>query len=364
MAGIETESCLQNDNNGPPALSINIPKLSEVKAVTKVWEDVQLQVDILLLVVKDCDFLCCYCYLRNVFRSYIRGLPYVYFGEVGEGTGRKLKIALTMCAQGGGEVGGTVIVLPKAFEILRPKAVFCVGSCAALHRDKTKLGDVVISAKLTTYAPQKVTTNGVEKLGYSTPVSRDISHLITTAAFGWQPPLKDPEVREVKVHSSGEFLSGPEQVESPRRRDELVSLYPNALAIEMDGDGKFRCIILPSQKGSSLCSDILGPQLEQIKEERILYTVHRAERRYSYNRFKKVCLIVAINFMPHSHQGLNTFKSCLVKHSLNFFSFIKSCFQIFVDFRFSTNESEVKVYLNPMSKLMVQLSIFILLNLV
>ena len=243
MAGIETERCPQNDNNRPPALSIIIPKLSEVKVVTKSWKDVELPVDILLLVVKDCDFLCCYYYLKNVFRSYIRGLPHVYFGDLGEGAGRKLKVALTMCAQGGGEVGGTVIVLPKAFEILRPKAVFCVGSCAALDREKTKLGDVVISAKLTTYAPQRVTANGVEKLGYTTPVSRDISALITTAAFGWQPPLKDPEVREVKVHSNGEFLSGPEQVESAWRRNELVSLYPNALAIEMDGDGKFWSVL-------------------------------------------------------------------------------------------------------------------------
>ena len=239
MAGIDTESCPQNDNNRPPELSIIIPKLSEVNVITKVWKDVEIQVDILLLVVKECDFLCCYYYLRNVFRSYIKNLGYVYFGDVGESRGSKLKIALTMCAQ----VGGTVIVLPKAFEILRPRAVFCVGSCAALHRDKTKLGDVVISATLTTYAPQRVTADGVEKRGYTTPVSGDISALITTAAFGWQPPLKDPEVREVKVHCKGEFLSGPEEVESVWRRDELVGLYPNALAIEMDGDGKFWSVL-------------------------------------------------------------------------------------------------------------------------
>ena len=246
MAGIESiksrsESSPQNEDSGPPALNITIPKLSEVKVVTKTWEEVKLLVDILLLVVKECEFLSCYYYLKKVFRSYIMDLGYVYFGDVGEGQERKLKVALTMCAQGGGEAGGTVIVLPKAFEILRPKVVFCVGSCAALHRDKIKLGDVVISAKLTTYAQQEVTTTEIVRHGYTTPVSRHISRLITSAAFGWQPPLRDPNVRDqVKVHSSSEILSGPEQVESARRRNELVRLYPNALAIETDGHGKFR----------------------------------------------------------------------------------------------------------------------------
>ena len=294
MAGVESisESSPQNDNSGPPALSIIIPKSSDVKLVTKDWEDVELPVDILLLVVKVCDFLSCYYFLKNVYKSYIKDLSFVYFGHVGEGQGRKLKIALTMCGEGGGEVGGTVIVMPKAFEILRPKAVFCVGSCAALHRDKIKLGDVVISAKLTTYAAQRVTANGVEKLGYTTPVSRDISNLIRSAAFGWQPPLKNPEAREVKVHSSGEFLSGPEQVESARRRDELVSLYRNAIAIEMDGDGKLlslelfyllkKVFTLSRYMKLNLYVFKISPQLEINQEERKLHSVHTAERVYIY----------------------------------------------------------------------------------
>ena len=37
--------------------------------------------------------------------------------------------------------------------------------------------------------------------------------------------------------------------------------------------------------------------------------------------------ISACSLMPHSHQGLNTFKTCLVEHSLKLFpSFIKAAF--------------------------------------
>jgi len=97
----------------------------------------------------------------------------------------------------------------------------------------------LVNPRYTTYAQRKVTENGVETRGFTTPVSRDISRLILQAGFGWQAPLKNTEVREVKVHCSGEFLSGPEQVESAWRRDELVGLYPNAIAVEMDGDGTY-----------------------------------------------------------------------------------------------------------------------------
>ena len=39
------------------------------------------------------------------------------------------------------------------------------------------------------------------------------------------------------------------------------------------------------------------------------------------------CHLWSAKLMPHSHQGLNTFKRCLVKHSLNkFVSFIKAAF--------------------------------------
>lgn len=226
----------------PPLLSITIPNTSDLSNTSMSWKDVELPIDILLLTVKDCEFLACYFFLRNPFRSYLRELGYVYFGQMGEGNGKKLKIALIKCSEGAIQPGGALIVVKNTVEILRPKAVFCVGYCGALHRDKTKLGDVVVSAKLTTYAERTVTNNGVQPRGLSAPVGRDIAGLIRHAADGWRAPLerntegRDPEVN---VHRDGEFLSGPEEIDSDRRREELVRLYPNAIAVEMDGQGKF-----------------------------------------------------------------------------------------------------------------------------
>ena len=62
------------------------------------------------------------------------------------------QLALIQCCEGGGQPGGAGITPPKAVEMLRPKAVFCVGSCAGLHRERTRMGDVIAAVKLATYA--------------------------------------------------------------------------------------------------------------------------------------------------------------------------------------------------------------------
>ena len=231
------ERSLLNYYDGPPALSIDIPKMSDINAVSKLWKDVPLPIDILILTVGNDQFLCCYFYLRDVFKSSKKELGFVYFGDIGEGEGAKLKIALLRCSEGAGEPSGALTLVPKAVAMLQPRAVFCAGSCAGLHRDKTNLGDVVISTKLTTYAQRKVTSNGVESLGFSVPVSPSFGLLVKDAGFGWKAPLLNPEVAQVEVHSNCEFLSGPEHIESSQRRNELVSLYPNAIAVEGDGEG-------------------------------------------------------------------------------------------------------------------------------
>ncbi|XP_067024644.1 death domain-containing ATP nucleosidase-like isoform X1 [Acropora muricata] len=231
----------QRSKKGPPELQFTVKKLSDLKVPSKRWEEVELPIDILLLTVDKYGFLCCFHYLREVFRSFKLALGHVYFGEMGESDSEKLQVALMQCCEGGGQPGGAGIMVPKAVEMLRPKAVFCVGSCAALHHDKTRLGDVVVAAKLTTYAQRRVTANKVVPCGFSIPASKRIWQLIPCAAFGWKPPLKNPAVEhdEVKVHSNGEILSGPEEIASVSRRNELVQLYPNAIAVEMDGDGVF-----------------------------------------------------------------------------------------------------------------------------
>lgn len=236
MAGCEI---MTKNVDSPPSLSTTIPKTSDLDIILKRWKEVQLPIDILLLAVRDKDLLSCYKFLSDVFRSYKKTLGSVYFGDIGRDEGRKLKVGLITCSEsGGGDPGGPTMAVKNAVEILQPKAVFDIGTCRGLHRDKTKLGDVVVSAKLSTYAPRRMTSTGPVACGLTTPLSSSMSLLTRQAGFGWKPPLENPEVTEVTVHRDSEILSGPEQVESRQRRDELARLYPNAIAVDLDGDGE------------------------------------------------------------------------------------------------------------------------------
>ena len=241
----ETERRFQDEHGEPPEISIAVPRMSDLQTVLKEWKDVNLPIDVLLVTVKDCEFLSCYSYLQNrVYRSYCKGLGYVFFGDMGKDRAPKVKTALLRCGEGSTDPGGSLIVVKNAVTTLEPKVVFCVGYCGALNRQKSKLGDVVVSAKLTTFAHRKIMNEGIQPRGFTTPVSRDIADLIKHASIGWKAPLENPEVRDVKVHCDGEFLSGPELVDSETRLDELVKLYPKAIAIEMEGEGEPRLPLL------------------------------------------------------------------------------------------------------------------------
>ena len=201
------------------------------------FDNDQLPIDILLLAVKDCEFLACLSYLNEGFRKmYRKDLGAVYLGDMGEDE-PKLRIAVMKTQEGGGVPGGCAVVVINAVNVLMPKAVFCVGSCGGLNFNKVKLGDVAISMKLITYAPSKVTVKGIEEQGVKVPLKPLLLKLMLNADEGWKAPLKDPKDLEVQVHR-GAFLSGPEVIDSDERRNALMTRFPEAVAVEMEGEGK------------------------------------------------------------------------------------------------------------------------------
>jgi len=235
----ESISTLVIDDN-PPPLNITIPKKKDLPRRSTPWRDVELPVDFLLITVKDCEFLSCYHFLKNSFKSCSTTLGFVYFGKMGGDQSLKLRVALMKCSEGSSVPGGSLVVVKNAVTILRPKAVFCVGACLGLQRGKAKLGDVVVSSKLTQYAGKNVTDGEVQPMGGArVPVSRDVSRLIRHAGDGWEAPLLNPSGREVEVHCDAEYLSGPEFVRAKWRCDELVAMHPEAMAIDMEGEGVY-----------------------------------------------------------------------------------------------------------------------------
>ena len=68
------ESTLSNTHGDPPKIGVNLPKVSELTHSRKLWSEVQLPIDILLLTLKDVEFLSCYCYINDPIKSYLKGL--------------------------------------------------------------------------------------------------------------------------------------------------------------------------------------------------------------------------------------------------------------------------------------------------
>jgi hypothetical protein len=62
--------------------------------------------------------------------------------------------------------------------------------------------------------------------------------LIPAAHHGWQPPLQEPSSFEVRVQHEYAMLSGPEVVNNHERRQQLLHYCPDAIGIEMEGQGK------------------------------------------------------------------------------------------------------------------------------
>ena len=227
---------------GPPEVSVTLLKtedLSEELVPKVIWDDHKLRIEILLLTAKECEKLSCLTFLKpSLYKSYHKDLGYVYFGDMGKDKAKKLKIAVIQCSAGSANPGGAIVAVKNAVAVLRPKAVFCVGFCGGLNEEKVKLGDVVVSAKLRTYASIKITENGIRERGIGVPLEKHLNNLIKHANDGWKAPLKDPGQLEVKVHKEGVILSGPEVVDNKRQRAELVERFPDAIAIEMEGEGK------------------------------------------------------------------------------------------------------------------------------
>ena len=232
-SGSSSSSSNNNTNRDPPKINFSkLPAKKELKmkdllARSIPWDQVEIPVDVLLLTVEDCEFLACVSYLNKGFYKSHHDKPgIVYFGKIGKKGQDTLKIALMKSYMGPMNALTTV---KNAVEVLSPEAVIWVGSCRGLNAKRVNLGDVVVSSKLRTYAN--------ENWNDAVPVSTHLSRLLLDAGLGWNPPLKNVAELEVKVQN-GVILSGPKEVDSRKLHAELTERFGEAIAIDMEGEGK------------------------------------------------------------------------------------------------------------------------------
>ena len=194
----ENKEDSSDDCNGkPPQLCFKFPKTSDLPKTSIAWSKAQLPIDVLLVTVEDCEFLSCYFYLDEPFKTYHKDIGPVYFGVMGSDDQEKLKIALIKCSKRSVVPGGALPDVITASRVLRPKAVISVGTCHGSNSENINIGDILVSSKLTTS-------------DFRTPVSRNFGKLIRHASDGWKAPLENPAEWQVRVHCDADVLSGEE----------------------------------------------------------------------------------------------------------------------------------------------------------
>ena len=222
----------------PPELreTLKVLEMKDLPPKTTPWKDIEkklLPVDFLLLTAKECEHLSCLSFLDDIKMGYEPKLGPVNFGF----NSSKLKIAVIRYFMGSSSPGGSTVVVKEAVPILRPKAVICVGYCASMDEKKAKLGDVIVSAKLITYALTKKRKNKIEHRCYVLPPNTKMAKCIKVAGAGWVAPLKNPEDLKVTVRNDGVLLSGPTVLDNSELRRELKNQFLQGTAIEMEGEG-------------------------------------------------------------------------------------------------------------------------------
>ena len=141
--------------------------------------------------------------------------------------------------------GGALPVVKNASRVLGPKAIISVGTCIGLNSENVKIGDIVVSSKLTTPA-------------FRTPVSRNFGNIIRHASDGWKAPLENPDEWQVQVHRDADVLSqGQYEDEGKSLVNYSVLVNHNAtlsFAFNANGGGRFFASIMYRS-----LQDLFGP---------------------------------------------------------------------------------------------------------
>jgi len=83
--------------------------------------------------------------------------------------------------------------------------------------------------------------------------------------------LKNPGERQIKVPSDGKVLSGPELVNAEWRRKQLAESHPQAIVVEMEGEGENISTQLSCQSKHTATDLHIGQSLSASQVRRLLY---------------------------------------------------------------------------------------------
>ena len=219
-------------SNSPPR--VDILKYTNMNPTTVDWSDVSKEFDVILIVSNDDEFCAAYKIFSDPKRADTgENLGEIYFDKVG--SNKVVLLKSSMEAIGGTGMQATCL---ECIIELKPSAIVCLGVCYGLNQAKHQLGDLVVSNRLGFYASTRVTRNGgLNPLALIAELDTRLTRLFENGKVGWKGPASEDDAPTPQVHL-GLVLSGPQKIEDTKHNEKEKKLSPEAIAGDMEGEGK------------------------------------------------------------------------------------------------------------------------------
>jgi nucleoside phosphorylase len=123
---------------------------------------------------------------------------------------------------------------------LHPQYIILTGIIAGIN-DKCKLGDILVSEQIVAYEPGKISLDGLKRRPDSIKVNFDIIQKVKNARdTDWFSSILEDRPGNNQGKSNvylGEILSGEKVVNNPDFKQELKTIFNQAIGVEMEGYG-------------------------------------------------------------------------------------------------------------------------------
>lgn len=152
-----------------------------------------------------------------------------YIGKFG-----KYGVALVQSGgMGSISANASIITIKTALDTIKSSIVIMIGIAFGIDEIKQNIGDVLISETIIPYNSKRVGEEKNIQRGMEKPASTLLLNRLKNVST-WEYLLEDG-VKAKSIFTK--ILSGEELIDNKSRRDELVSIYPEAKGGEMEGVG-------------------------------------------------------------------------------------------------------------------------------
>lgn len=142
-----------------------------------------------------------------------------------------VRVCMAVSEMGSSGLGGSQNAISKGIEALNPDAVIMVGIAFGIDQGKQTIGDILISKQLLFYDLQRIGKDDTRSRGDKVHASSRLINQMRNADLKWS--------KENAKVTLGLVLSGSKLVDNHDYRNQLVSLAPEAIGGEMEGEGLY-----------------------------------------------------------------------------------------------------------------------------